>query len=34
MRFLSWGMRNDCVGEPTGSRTLSDFFARHATDRT
>ena len=30
MRFVSWSMLHDCVGEPTGTHTLLDFFKRHA----
>ncbi|WP_336250126.1 NAD(P)H-binding protein [Stomatohabitans albus] len=32
VRFVSWSMLHDCVGEPTGNHTLLDFFKRHAED--
>lgn len=32
MRFVSWSMLHDCVGDPTGSHTLLDFFKRHPSE--
>lgn len=33
VRFVSWSMQNDCVGESTGTHKLIDFFTRHASDK-
>ena len=33
MRFVSWSMQHDCVGEPTGTHKLIDFFRQHASDK-
>lgn len=30
LRFVTWGMLNDSVGEPTGTHHLADFFAAQA----
>lgn len=30
LRFVTWGMLNDSVGEPTGTLRLADFFAAQA----
>ena len=32
MRFLSWSMLHDCVGEPIGTHRLLEFYKRHAAD--
>lgn len=31
LRFITWGMRSDTVGEPTGNHHLADFFAARGT---
>lgn len=33
VRFVSWSMLHDCVGESTGTHKLIDFFKRHASDK-
>lgn len=33
MRFVSWSMLHDCVGEPTGTHRLLDFYHRHTIGR-
>lgn len=33
VRFASWNMLHDCVGEPTGTHKLIDFFNRYASDK-
>lgn len=30
VRFMTWGMQRDNVGEPTGTHRVTDFFAEHA----
>lgn len=33
LRFVTWSMLNDCVGDPVGTHTLIDFYKSHATDK-
>ena len=30
LRFVTWSMLHDCVGEPVGTRTLLAFYEHHA----
>lgn len=32
MRFVTWSMLHDCVGAPTGTHKLLDFYHNHAAD--
>ena len=32
LRFVTWSMLHDCVGEPVGTRTLLAFYEHHAAE--